>query len=140
MRRFLRGAVAAWFVLAMPGLALAESNVSVDHGTVWQTVKIGDSTQGFIEIHNSGDQSDVLTSWDCSIADTTTLVDANGKPLTSLNIPAGATVTLAPGGMHLVLQNLHYTVDRGSILPCSLTFQGAGVLGGYLGAVPAPSN
>jgi copper(I)-binding protein len=128
----------AALALAAPAAAHAASDISVDHGAIWQTVTAGDTTQGFIEIHNAGSDADVLTAWDCSIADTTTLVDAKGKPLASLTIPAGKTVTLAPTGPHLLLKSTHYTVDYGSNVPCSLTFQEAGLIGGYLDAVPAP--
>jgi len=137
MRRIPNLAAIAALILA-PEAASAAIDVTVDHGSVYQTVKLGDTTQGFIEIHNAGNDADVLTAWDCSIADTTALVDGSGKALTSLTIPAGATVTLAPNGPHLLLENTHYTVDYGSNVPCSLTFQDAGLIGGYLNAVPAP--
>ena len=140
MKRFLTAAALAAFALARPGMALAGMGVTLDHGSVWQTNKVGDSTQGFLEIHNAGDAVDVLTGWDCSIADSTLLVGADGKKLTSLAIPAGQTVTLTENGPHLLLQETHYTVDYGSVVPCAFTFQEAGDIGGYLNAAPAPAG
>jgi len=130
-------------VLAGPAFAQdagqPTGDVTLDHGSVWQTKKVGATTQGFLEVHNSGAADDVLTAWDCPIAGETDLVDAAGKPLQSLTIPAGKTVSLAQNGPHLVLQNLHYTVDFGSVLPCAFTFENAGYLGGFLNEVPAPT-
>lgn len=139
MKIFLVAAAVASFALASPGQAFAGINLTLDHGSIWETKKNGDSTQGFLEIHNTGDTADVLTGWACTIADSTMLVGADGKKLTSLTIPAGQTVTLAENGPHLLLQTTHYTVDYGSVVPCSFTFQATGDIGGYLNAVPAPA-
>jgi len=138
MKTFLRRAALAASVLVIPSTALAAINITADNGTVWQTSKTGDTTQGFLQIHNTGDTADMLTAWDCPIADTTTLAGGDGKPLQSLTIPPGQTVTLASGGPHLMLLNTHFTVEFGSLVPCALTFQNAGQIGVYLNAVPAP--
>ena len=136
----LRPLLLALPLLASPGFALAEIDVTLDHGSVWQTNKKGVQTEGFLRIHNTGSVADVLTAADCSIAGSTELVGADGKALDSLDIPAGQTVTLSLAGPHLLLKNLRYTVDYGSILPCAFTFQQAGDLLGYLNAKPAPAK
>lgn len=41
-------------------------------------------------------------------------------------IPAGATVTLAPGGLHLMLMGLNQTLAEGSQVPVTLVFEPAG--------------
>jgi copper(I)-binding protein len=140
MKKFLSTALLTAFVLASPGIAMAEIDVTLDHGAVWQTKKIGDTTQGFLQIHNTGSTADVLTGFDCSVANATLLVGADGKTLQSLTIPPGQVVTLAENGPHLLLQDMHYTVDYGSVVPCSFTFQNAGDIGGYLNAVAAPTE
>lgn len=136
----LRPLLLALPLLAVPGLALADIDVTLDHGSVWQTRKINVRTEGFIQIHNKGSDADVLTGVSCGIAGSSELVDATGKDLDSLTVPAGQTVTLSAGGPHLLLRHLRYTVDSGSILPCSFTFQEAGDLLGYLNATPAPEK
>ncbi|MDR3505901.1 MAG: copper chaperone PCu(A)C [Acidocella sp.] len=136
----LRPLLLALPLLASPGLALAEIDVTLDHGSVWQTKKVNVRSEGFIQIHNKGNAADVLTGADCSIAGSTQLVDAQGNVLDSLTIQAGQTVTLSADGPHLLLRHLSYTVDYGSILPCSFTFQEAGDLLGYLNATPAPEK
>ncbi|MBB5374068.1 copper chaperone PCu(A)C [Acidocella aromatica] len=136
----LRPLLLALPLLASPGLAFAEIDVTLDHGSVWQTKKVNVRTEGFIQIHNKGNAVDVLTGANCSIAGSTELVGADGKDLDSLTIQPGQTLTLSADGPHLLMRHLSYTVDYGSILPCSFTFQEAGDLLGYLNATPAPAK
>jgi copper(I)-binding protein len=140
MKNYVKSAALAALLLAVPAAALAGEDMIADHGTVWQTKDIGASTQGFIQIHNTSAAGDVLTGWSCPIADTTTLVDAAGKPLQSLDIPAGQSVTLAPNGPHLLLRGTHFAIAMGSVLPCALTFRDAGDIGVYLNEIPAPKG
>jgi copper(I)-binding protein len=140
MKKILNIAVLTALVLASPGIAQAEIDVTLDHGAVWQTKKTDNTTQGFLQIHNTSDTADVLTGFDCSIADASLLVGVDGKTLQSLTIPPGQVVTLAANGPHLLLRNMHYTVDSGSVVPCSFTFQNAGDIGGYLNAIAAPTG
>jgi len=128
--------VVAWVMGG--GMARAAIDITVDHGAVWQTKQVGDQTEGFFDIHNKGDSADVLTAADCFDADTTSLVDASGKPLQSLTLQPGQSLSLTQNGPHLLLLNTHFKVDFGSVLPCSFTFQSAGDIAGYLNAVPAP--
>ena len=130
--------MAAWAMGG--GMAHAAIDITVDNGAVWQTKQIGDPTEGFFDIHNNGDSADELTSSNCFDADTTSLVDANGKPLQSLTVPPGQSLSLSRHGPHLLLLGTHFKVDFGSVLPCSFTFQTAGDIAGYLNAVPAPAS
>ncbi len=112
-------------------------DISANHGTVYQTHKEGDPTQGFLQIHNTG-ADDMLTGVNCPIADTSSLVGPDNQPITNLGIPAKQDVVLAPNGPHILLQSTHFSVQFGSIVPCSLTFRDAGVVSVYLYAQPAP--
>ena len=130
-------------LLAAPALAATTTpsvNIRLDNGSVWQSTGKETSTEGFLQIHNDGPTDDVLTAWSCPNADNTALLDKNGKALTQLVIPAQQTVTLAPGGMYLALSGLHYPVERGTVLPCSFTFEQAGPLGGFLNEVKKPKG
>jgi copper(I)-binding protein len=127
-------------VTSVPAPGLAVSEITADHGTVWQTKKVGDLTQGFLQIRNDAATPDTLTAWACPLADTTELAGADGKTLRNLQIPANQTVTLAADGPHLVLHSTHFTVDRGSAVPCTLTFQNEGVIAVLLYAEPAPKS
>jgi len=118
--------------------AYADAVISLDHGTTWITSKDGDDTQGFVQIHNTGNAPDTLTGTNCTIAASTTLVDASGKPLQSLAIPPGQTVTLSSNGPHLLIKAARYRVSKDGILPCAFTFAVSGDLVGYLNAIKAP--
>ena len=118
--------------------ALAAIDITADHGAVLQTSKVGDDTEGFLRIHNAGTTPDTLIGWDCPVATATALLDASGKPLASLAIPAGQMITLTQAGLHFSLQKTRETVDLGSIVPCTLTFAESGQVGIYLNAVPHP--
>jgi periplasmic copper chaperone A len=140
MKKFFTPALLAFLVGAAPALADNTASVTLNHGSVWQTAKVGDASQGFLQIHNLGSAADVLTAWSCPVAQATALVDGKGNALPSLTIPAGQTVTLAANGPHLLLQNTSDTIDYGSVVPCSFTFQQAGQIGGYLNSVVAPGK
>lgn len=113
------------------------TDVTAHHGSVYQTGNDGKTTQGFLEIDNAG-PADELTGAVCPIADDTSLVDANGQKVSDLPIPARQKFVLSPSGAHLILQNLHFSVQYGGIIPCSLTFSGAGTVSIFLYATPAP--
>jgi copper(I)-binding protein len=127
--------------LLLPALpAWADPLISLDHGGVWQTLKPGQNTQGFLQIHNTGDAPDTLTGADCTIADSTTLVDAKGNPLPGLEIPPGRTVVLSSDGPHLLIEGARYRVQKNGILPCSINFAQSGDLIGYLNVIAAPKT
>jgi copper(I)-binding protein len=113
------------------------TDITAHHGAVYQTSKAGDPTEGFVQIVNTG-VADRLIAVDCPLADTTSLVDANGKPVASLDIPAHGTVTLAAGAAHISLVSTHFAVAYGAVVPCSLSFAGAGTVSVFLYATAAP--
>ncbi len=125
---------------AAPATAVADTPVTTivaHHGSVYQTDKPGDVTEGFLEIDNTG-PADTLVAANCPIADTTQIIGPDGKPLTSVAIPALQNVTLTAKGPHLLLQGTHFSVQYGSIVPCSVTFTNAGTLSIFLYATPKP--
>jgi copper(I)-binding protein len=117
------------------GVAQAAIDLTCDHGRVLENATVAGTTVATIEVHNAGAADDTLTKFDCPIADSTTLVGADGKPVTTLIVPAGQSVTMSQSGLHLVLKGIHYTVDSGSLVPCSFTFATAGEVGIFLNAV-----
>lgn len=48
------------------------------------------------------------------------------RPISSIDIPAGQSVSLAPGGMHIMLMGLKQPLKAGQSFPLSLTFAKAG--------------
>lgn len=129
--------VAASIIAVPTPPGVPSTDVTAHHGSVYQTSNGGNVTQGFLEIDNTGG-ADELIGATCPIADDTSLVGPDGQAVPNLTIPARQTVVLAPGSAHLALQNLHFSVQYGGIVPCSLTFAGAGTVSVFLYATPAP--
>jgi copper(I)-binding protein len=48
------------------------------------------------------------------------------RPLAAIDIPAGRTVTLSPGGMHIMLLGLTRPLREGQSFPLTLSFDNAG--------------
>ena len=48
------------------------------------------------------------------------------RPLTAIDIPAGQTVTLSPGGAHIMLLGLTQPLREGQSFPLTLSFDHAG--------------
>jgi hypothetical protein len=48
------------------------------------------------------------------------------RPLAGLDIPAGQSVTLKPGGEHIMLMGLKGPLREGQSFPLTLTFEKAG--------------
>lgn len=47
-------------------------------------------------------------------------------PVAGVDVPAGKTVKLAPGGYHVMLMNLQKPLNAGDKVPLQLTFESAG--------------
>jgi copper(I)-binding protein len=89
---------------------------------------------GFLTIENKGTAPDKLVSVSADIAgkaDVHEMATENGvmkmRPLEKgLTIEPGKTVKLAPGGYHLMLQDLKGPFKEGEKVPVTLTFEKAG--------------
>lgn len=128
-------------LLASPATAqVVGGSLTADHGSVWEIYKPGATTQGFLQIHNVGATDDSLTSVNCPVGASTQLVDASGKPLASVTVPAGGTVTLAANGPHFIITNAHFNIEFGTVVPCALSFASGASLGAYLNAVNPPAS
>jgi len=109
------------------------------HGTIYQTDKAGDPSEGFFEIDNTG-AADTLTAVSCPIADVTSLVAADGTPISSLPVPALQNTALTAKTPHILLQHTHFSIQYGGIIPCSATFANAGTMSIFLYAIPKPKS
>jgi copper(I)-binding protein len=123
--------------LAAPAWA-GTAGIIAQHGKIYETKKAGMETEGFIEIDNGAAAPDTLTSVDCPIADSTSMIGPGGQVIDSLTVAPGQSLTLAADGPHLLLQSTHFSVDAGGAIPCSLTFANAGEISVYLYPVPGP--
>jgi len=46
------------------------------------------------------------------------------RPVAALDLPAGQTVELKPGGFHLMLLDLKQTIKEGDVVPVTMVFEG----------------
>jgi len=92
------------------------------------------SAAGYLGIVNRGSTADRLLGVETGIAKramlhTTEHSDdgvARMVHLDAIDIPAGGAVTLAPGGLHIMLMGLTGPVTEGEMIPATLVFETAG--------------
>ena len=106
---------------------------------------------GFLTLTNTGAENDRLVSVQSAIAREGQIHEMamegdvmKMRQITDgLVIPAGETVTLEPGGFHLMFMGLNAAIAQGDAVPVTLTFEKAGsvtldlVAGGSAAAAPA---
>jgi copper(I)-binding protein len=89
---------------------------------------------GFFTITNTGAEADRLVSVSADIAKEAQIHEMamEGDVMKmrqlkdGLEIPAGETVTLEPGGYHLMFMGLSGAIKEGDVVPVTLTFEKAG--------------
>ena len=92
------------------------------------------SAAGYLEIVNAGSVADRLLGVETAIAKQamlhTTDHGADGVArmihLDAIDIPAGGTVLLEPGGLHIMLMGLTGPLTEGDMIPATLVFERAG--------------
>ena len=136
MRRTIAAAALAALVLAA-GMAAAQTKVGdieIEHP--WARATAGGARVGaaYMIIRNEGQTADRLVGAETGIAEAAELhsqsMDSKGvmrmRPLSSVAVPAGGTVELAPGGMHVMLPGLKAPLEKGQHFPLTLRFEKAG--------------
>lgn len=122
---------------AAASLASSESHVGdlqVRMPRVLETPIAGGTGVGFLVVANLGSDDDRLLSARSPAADSVEIheMSMNDGVMRmralgdGLAIPAGATVELAPGGIHLMLIGVHEALAAGSTVDVELQFEKAG--------------
>lgn len=91
---------------------------------------------GFLTIVNSGAEADRLVSVSSTVASDVQLHEMTMegsvmkmRPLDDgIEIPAGETITLSPGGLHIMFMGLNQAFVEGETIPVTLTFEKAGAV------------
>lgn len=117
-----------------PGAAVP--GVTVGKGWTHATPGADHDASAYFTIRNTGDAADTLLSATCPIARNTELVGADGKPVDGIAIKAGATLTLGPGGTHVLLEGNRFRLFPKAMVPCSVNFRNAGSMMLYLHVEP----
>jgi periplasmic copper chaperone A len=90
----------------------------------------------YMVIENGTDQAEELMSANSSACGVTELHEMYDmgegvmgmRPVEGIEIPAGETVTLQPGGLHVMCINRLEDFTAGQIIPLTLSFKNAGTL------------
>jgi periplasmic copper chaperone A len=147
IRSFLRAAVAASLLLSAPAFAhngvIHNAALPVSIGSLEISAAFTRATLpnapvggGFMTIVNSGAEPDRLVSATSPAAGEVQLheMGMEGDVMKmrhlpdGIEIPAGETVTLAPGGLHIMLMGLKQAFVEGETIPLTLTFEKAGTV------------
>ncbi|MDP5084295.1 MAG: copper chaperone PCu(A)C [Yoonia sp.] len=128
-----RTPLAVLALLTLSSAAWAEDTLSISQVIAFETPSTAMSGGGFMQITNTGATDDTLIS---VIADfprveihTTEFTDgiARMKHIDGIPVPAGETVTLAPGGLHVMFMGLNGDpLEIGETIPATLVFAQAG--------------
>lgn len=133
-----------WFVMvavlitagALAALShAAEANLSLSSAWVRPTLGAGRTTAAYLTITNSGTAADRLVAAEIPHAGSVEIHTAGMEDgimrmrrLEGLDIAPGATVHLAPGGIHIMVIGLSEPIKSGDEIPLTLTFEEAGSL------------
>ncbi|HVY54850.1 MAG TPA: copper chaperone PCu(A)C [Thermodesulfobacteriota bacterium] len=131
MKRYLLSIVVL-FVLT--GLSHAQVKVVVEDAWVGEVPPSSPVAAAYMTVKNEGSSDDKLLSVTANIAGHTmiheTVTDANGvtkmEMVDAIVIPAGKSVTLKPGGTHVMLMDLKEPVTGKEKIELDLKFEKAG--------------
>ena len=102
----------AWVRAAVPGQSGTGAFMKITTRQTTQLVGVSSPVAGIAEVHQMKMENDVMKM----------------RPVPALNLPAGQTVQLKPGGYHVMLMDLKQALPKGSSVPLTLHFRdGKGV-------------
>lgn len=121
--------------LAAAASALAAGAIEVRQPWLRSTVPGQQAAGGYLSLTNRGAAADRLQSVRSEVAAQVELhaMSMDGdvmrmRQLPAIELPAGATVALQPGGLHLMLLGLKRPLKAGDSVPLTLSFEKAGEL------------
>ena len=132
--------ICSWALVALLSVAVAEArdyrlaNLEIIKPWTRATPPSAPTGGGFLVIKNTGPTADRLVSARSPAAGAVQIhemkMDGNVMRMRELEkgleIPAGGTVSLAPGGFHLMMMGLKEPLKQGSTVPLTLIFENAG--------------
>ena len=130
-------------LLTLPAHAQQQGDIAVT--TPWtRAAGQGGTGAGFLTIANRGSAADRLVGASSPIARVveihTHLREGDilrMRPVAAIDLPPGGTVTLQPGGFHLMLIGLKEPLIQGQSVPLTLRFERAGEVQVMLAVQPA---
>jgi len=118
----------AFFALALLSAPLCAQEVSVKDPWIRGTVQGQSATGAFMELTGKSNARLVgAASPVAKIVEVHNMTVENGVmkmfPVEGVDLPAGKTVKLAPGGYHVMLMELQKPLNAGDKVPLKLTFE-----------------
>jgi copper(I)-binding protein len=99
----------AWVRAAVPGQSGTGAFMSITAKDGAKLVGVSSSVAGVAEVHEMKMDNDVMRM----------------RAIPALDLPAGKTVALKPGGYHVMLMELKQALPQGSTVPLTLTLRDA---------------
>ncbi len=135
MKHFIVATVLA--IAPFAGLATAHEfelgQLSIDHPVAYETIPTARAGAGYLTVTNNGDTADRLLEVraDYPKVGLHIIKEEDGVTkmvaMENIEIPAGETVELAPGGMHVMFIGLDGDpFEVGEAIPATLVFEHAG--------------
>lgn len=100
----------AWVRATVPGQEVSGAFMNLTSKTNARLIKAESPVAEIVEIHSMSMNNGVMQM----------------REIKELELPAGKTVQLAPGGFHFMLINLSRQLKAGDSVPIKLTIKGAG--------------
>ncbi len=114
-----------------PSAAPATSQVQVENAWIPQPPPGTDVAAAYFTVRNTGRAPAVLVGVDCPLAaaamlheSTVVAGESRMRPVDRLTVPAGRSVTLKPGGLHVMLHEVERPLAVGQRVPLVLHFAG----------------
>ncbi|UXX82233.1 copper chaperone PCu(A)C [Roseovarius pelagicus] len=135
MKRTTFAILAALTFVCTPAIAheFKAGDLVIDHPMAFETTKTAMSGGGYLTITNTGSTADRLIAVraDFPKVQLHTTEEKDGVArmihLEAIDLPAGETVTLAPGGMHVMFMGLGGDpFEVGEAIPATLVFEKSG--------------
>jgi periplasmic copper chaperone A len=98
----------AWAKTTVPGGQVSAAYMDIKSTTPVKLVKVETAIAGNVEIHSMTMKSGVMEM----------------KAVDAIDVPANKTVSLKPGGYHVMLMMLAASIAKGDTVPLKLTFEG----------------
>lgn len=106
----------------------------VIEGAWGRPAAVGQMGVGYMQIRNSSSEADTLTAVSSEVARQTELHESyeleegmmGMREIEQLAVPAGSTVSLEPGGLHIMLMQLTEELAEGDQVELTLTFTSQG--------------
>jgi copper(I)-binding protein len=133
--RFLRALAFAGCLISLPATANDYKLGALEIGHPWARPTLPGQTSGggYLSVNNQGSRPDRLLGGSTSAAAAVEVHEMRMegdvmrmRERAALDLPAGKVVTLAPGGLHLMLTGLRSPLKAGDRVPLKLYFERAG--------------